>query len=264
MSGPHRKRSRADDIVAREFYFARVVWFDKIAAIPYGQTYRTYVWEQRMTNEWTMPKNRCVSRNEARTNLSSIIENVRRTQKCVWIGSSEVSALSCVITLKEYEQGKQDQFADGISEDDVEIEELRKKWSHYRSIVEGSGKSRRILKRGAVVAVLVPTAVAYDRHIVAIRDAVSADIRNQVTLEVQQDEFFKVAKKTMREISKVKIELTGLRKEIDSLHVAFGSLREALPEREDVEHLNDLLQKMKTVLVPLWRKENGLPSVPIS
>ena len=218
----------------------------------------------RMTAVWTMPENRCVKRNEARTNLALIIENLIRTKECVWIGSSIDTALSSLITVEEYNRDKESVFPDGISEGDVEIEELRKNWSRYRSIVEGSGKSRRVLKRGTFVAVLVPTALAYDRHINEIRDSVSSDIRDQIILEIRNDELLKLIKKTMNKISEVHEELIDLQKETRSLHVAFKELKESFPEQGDVAQLNDLLNKIKTVIVPWWRREQGLPPIPIS
>lgn len=214
--------------------------------------------------KWKMPENRVISRNEARENLAAIISNVQRTGKDVWIGLSEDKALSSIISIEHYEKEKNDAFRDGLSAEDVEIQELRKKWAHFRSIVEASGKSRRILKRGAPVAVLVPTGRAYDRHISAVRDEMEVDIRKKVTLEVHQEEFFEITQKSQEEIRKIKKELSSLRKEISLYREALQSFCELLPEREDIEKLNKLLSKVQAVLVSEWRKEQGLPVVPQS
>lgn len=204
-----------------------------------------------MPAQWVMPKNRYVVKNEARTNLAAIVEDVRRTKTDVWIGSSEDTALSCIISVDNYERDKQNLYPDGVFE--KEIDDLRKNWSRYRTIVEFTGKCQKILKRGVAVAVLVPSAEAYSKYIDTVRETIREDIKKQIIEEVHEEEFFKIAKEELASLANLKNNIIDL----------FKSIRDELPTREELEIFTSLVKQFIAMSLPEWRERHGYPPVPV-
>ncbi|MGH7100429.1 MAG: hypothetical protein ACREE4_22670 [Stellaceae bacterium] len=108
-----------------------------------------------------------VPRSEARPHLAAIVRHVAAGNE-VLVGSSEKTAYSKFISLDEFERQRKSFSASPI---DVNIDDLRRRWSFEREQVENSGRPVCILLKGEPSVAFVPTPHAMKKKIARTREA---------------------------------------------------------------------------------------------